>query len=188
MMRIQFESTVEDFVDAHERVLSRSRAARSWQREGAVTTAVLGGLIMSIPAFVFAFVIWPPALALAWTGVAAIGGAAISWNSHRKKVKQRLYNYFREQFGERESLPCEVELSDSGLSTRQMGVQNLFEWPNVEEMSELEDTIEFYVYGGGGVFVKKRYFASPEEQRQFLEAARHYLNVSRTSSNWRDAS
>jgi hypothetical protein len=123
-------------------------------------------------------------VALAWALVAAIVSAAFAWKMHGEAVRRRLYKYFRDQYGERELFPCAVELNEEGVRTEQLGTQLLFEWSNIEEISESEDAVEVYTRSGGGVFVKKRFFSSPEEMRQFMGAAQRQLDVSRTSSNW----
>lgn len=183
-MRIQFQATVEDFVDVHERAIARSRLVRSWHREGAVVTALACGLLTSIVVFILTYVMWPLVPALMWSIGSGLITGAIAGNQHRQKVRQRLYSYYQEVFGERQSLPCEVELGDAGLMVKQLGTQIMFEWPNVEEMRETEDAVEFYMYERGAVLVKKRYFASVEELQQFLDVARQHLMLSRTSSNW----
>jgi hypothetical protein len=77
-----------------------------------------------------------------------------------------------------------MELTENGIWTRQLGTQIIFEWANVEDVVENEDDIEFVMRDGGGVIVRKRAFASTDEQRQFMEVTRSRLNASRTSSNW----
>jgi hypothetical protein len=183
-MRIQFQATVEDFVDAHERAIARSRLVRSWHREGSAVTALAHGLLTSILVFIFTYVMWPLVPALIWSIGSGLIIAALAGNHHRHRVRQRVYSYYREMFGERQSLPCEVELGEAGLLARQLGTQILFEWPNVEEMRETEDAVEFYTYDGGGLLVKKKYFSSVDEIQQFMDVARQHLTLSRTSSNW----
>src|ERR1044072_6717467 len=144
-MRIQFQATVEDFVDVRERSIARSRLARSWHREGSIVTALASGLLTGIVVFIFTYVIWPLAAALIGAIGAGVISAAIAGNPHRERVRQRMYSYYREMFGERQSLPCEVELGEAGLLFRQLGTQILYEWPNVEEMRETADGVGVYL-------------------------------------------
>ena len=184
--KIKYEATVDDLIDVHERILARSKVARSWQYQGAATTALLGGLI----AGVLGFIIVGRTVTTGLIGGAftALISAIISLTLHRTTVRNRLRNYFREQFGERDSFTYEFEMSEGGIWTKQLSTQNMFEWSHVEEVKETDDAIEFYMYGGSAVFVKRRAFVSPEEQRQFLDIAQGQLNKSRTASHWLHAS
>ena len=186
-MRIEFVSTIDDQIDAYERLTARSNEARSWQRQAAGTSALLSGLISG--GFVFFIFIFAGSLQAGLIGgiIAAITSAVITVSSHRSTVKRRLEKYYRERFGERSSFPVEVELTESGIWTRQPGTQILFEWANIEDMNETEDKIEIYTRDGGGVFLKKKDFTSVEEYRQFIKATQRYLDDSRTSSNWLQA-
>lgn len=181
-MRIKFDTTIDDYVDAYERASARSGAARSWRRQGAAASALLSGLITGIIGFVFFGSSMTAGLIVGI--IMAIASGAITWNMHHNTVKKRMHNYFREKFGDRDSLPFEVELTETGIWTRQLSTQIIFEWANVEEVLENEDDIEFVMRDGGGVIVRKRAFTSVDEQRQFMEVTRSYLNASRTSSNW----
>jgi|SRR5215213_3317226 len=181
-MRIKFDATIDDYVDAYERASARSDEARSWRRQGAAATALLTGLITGI----IGFVVIGSSITAGLIGgiVVAIASGAITWNMHRNTIRRRMHNYFREKFGDRDSLPFEMELTENGIWTRQLGTQIIFEWANVEDVVENEDDIEFVMRDGGGVIVRKRAFASTDEQRQFMEVTRSHLNASRTSSNW----
>ena len=186
-MTIEFESTIDDLIDAYERVMARSNEARSWQRQGAGTSALLSGLLSGVSVFIiFIFAGSIPA-GLAGGTIAAIISAAITWSSYRNSVRRRLEKYYRERFGERKSFPVEVELTESGICTKQLGTQILFEWVNVEDINETEDKVEIYTRDGNGLFIKKQDFTSSDKYQQFMKATQQYLDDSRTSSNWLQA-
>jgi hypothetical protein len=181
-MRIKFDATIDEQVDAYERVSARSGAARSWRRQGAAVSALLSGLFSGL--MVFLVLSRSVAAGLGIGLIAAIASAAITWHTHGNTVKRRLHKYFREKFGDRDSLPFEVELTESGIWTKQLSTQIIIEWANVQDVLENEDDIEFVMRDGGCVIVRKRAFTSTDEQQQFMELTRGYLNASRTSSNW----
>lgn len=183
-MRVQFEATIDDLVDLNERASARSQAARSWLRQGAFGTALLGAIFLGAPVFLVAYAIWGIELAALFGSVLGLISGAVSWLVYPNRIRQRYYAYFREQLGNRDSFPFEAELTETGIWTRQMGIQNMFEWASVEEIKITEDAVEFYMYGRGAVSIRKRAFTSTEEEQQFIDEARHYLNASRTSSNW----
>lgn len=185
VMRIQFEATIDDLVDLYERTSARSKVARSWVRQGVVWSALLSAFLWGLMVLVVAYCIWKiPELAVGLASVAALMGAVTTCLFYRERIRQRYYAYFREQFGNRDSFLFEAELSEAGIWTRQLGVQRMVEWSNVEEMTLREDAIEFYMYGGYAVVVRSRAFASTDEQQRFIDEARRHLNTSRTSSNW----
>jgi hypothetical protein len=183
-MRIQFEATLEDYLDVHERLMARSKVARSWQRQGAAATALLSGLLAGVIVFILSRT---TESGLVGGIIAATVGAVISGLMHRNTVKRRMYKYWREQFGDRTTFMVEMEITESGIWTSQMGTQSTYEWANVEEIKETEETIQFYMRNGGAVFVRKRAFKSPEDEQQFIGHAQRYLDISRSSSNWLNA-
>lgn len=183
-MRIQFEFTIDELVDLQERVAERSKVARKWRRQGMTLTAVLGGLIWGVPSLIFLYFIFLASWALLFAFVPALIGAAIALSQYHGKARQQYHKYFREKYGDRNTFPFELELSAAGICTRQFGVQSTYEWSLVEEMTTSESSVEFDLFGGGAISVKRRAFASAIEQQAFIDAARQYLNVSRTSSNW----
>ncbi|HEV7844286.1 MAG TPA: YcxB family protein [Pyrinomonadaceae bacterium] len=184
-MKIKFDTTIADHVYAYERLMTRSNEARSWRLQGTAATALLSGLISGILVFIIVGGSIPVGLILG--SIAAIGSAAISWISHHNTVKRRLENYFREQFGDRNTFPVEVELTESGICTKQLGTQIIFEWMNIQDINETEDKVEIYTRNGGGLFIKKSDFSSDDEYRQFMKVTQQHLNISRTSSNWLQA-
>lgn len=76
-----------------------------------------------------------------------------------------------EQFGTDEAINFRVELAPTGILTERRGTQINFAWPNVEEIKETDDSIDFFMRNGGLVVVRKRAFASTEELRRFLALA-----------------
>ena len=104
-MKVQTEVTVEDFIDAHEKALARSRVARSWRYQGAATTAVISALFAG--AIGFLIIGRTVTAGLIGGAMMAVISAAISWNLHGNTVRKRLRNYYLEQFGDRDSLPYE---------------------------------------------------------------------------------
>lgn len=183
-MRIQYEYTIDELIDVQVRTAARSKVARKWRRQAVTVAALLNGLIWGAVALIFAYFITQSAWALVVALCAALVGAARAVSLYHGKFREQYRKYFREKFGERETLPFELELNEAGIWTRQFGVQSTFEWSHVEDTTISDSVIEFYMYGGGSVSVRKSAFASQAEQQAFIDAARQHLHVSRTSSNW----
>jgi len=71
---------------------------------------------------------------------------------------------------------CEVELLSEGVKVRQMNRQILYEWTMVEDIQETSDSVEILTQDGGGVIVRNRAFASPQERTMFVQSARAELS------------
>jgi hypothetical protein len=180
-MRIQFDVTIEDCLDLRERVVARSKVASSWRRNYIAINALIYALILGVASFALSKNLL--FAGICWIVAAAVGGG-IFWRQYHATLRRRFRKYFQEQFGQRTSLPFEVEMTNSGIRTKMMGTQIIYEWSNVKELEETNDSIALWMHDGGCVNMRKRAFAWPEEQEHFKEVAQDYLTASRTSSNW----
>ena len=52
-MKIQYDATIDDFLDMNERLLARSKVARSWRIKSMLLSASLSGLLAFAIIFVF---------------------------------------------------------------------------------------------------------------------------------------
>jgi hypothetical protein len=176
-MRVEFEFTQEDSIDVAKRVLARSKVIRSWQWKGLIYTAIIGWMAWVL-VFVALFSASP--LTAALTGVIVAGLTALFYpGSHRRAIEKRLRNLHQEKYGETKSFICEVELTPTGVSVRQMNRQTTYEWKIVEEIVVSEDSVDIFTRDDSGVVVRKRAFNSLEEQWQFVSLAKQYLEQSR---------
>jgi len=175
-MRVQFEFTQEDSIDVIKRVLARSKVVHSWRWKGLVVNAILSWIVWTL-AFVF-FTASP--LKGALTGLIVAGVSALLYpGAHKRAVEKRLRSFHKEKLGDLNAFICEVELTPAGVWTRQMNRQTTHEWKSVAEIVVTEDSVDFFTREGGAVVVRKRAFKSPEEQGQFVELAKKYLQLSR---------
>ena len=167
-MKVRFEFTLDDLVDASERTVIRSRAVRGWRWQDMAGSALLAGVL--------AYVIRPEsgAARLGWALVAAVIAGTLYPLVAARSRKARLLKYFRERFGGDGPYTCEVELTPAGVVTVQSGVRTVREWSNIERVEDTQDAIEFVTRGSGTVVVRNRAFSSKDEWRQFLEMARKY--------------
>ena len=180
-MRVEFEFTQEDSIDVTKRVLARSKVIRSWQWKGWLSTAVIGWMVWVLVS-VALFSTSP--LNAALTGLIVAGLAALFYpGSHRRAVEKRLRNLHKEKFGQTKSFTCEVELTPTGVSVRQMNRQTTYEWSIVTEILVTEDSVDIFTRDDSGVVVRKRAFKSLEEQWQFVGLAKQYLEQSRQVHN-----
>lgn len=175
-MRVQFEFTQDDLIDASKRFSARLKAVRSFQWNGLLATSFLAWLLF----FVF---LYRTPIQGAIIGLVAAGLTALFYpGSNRKAVDKRMRKISRELFGDANSFLCEVELRPDGVWVRAMDRQTLFEWPSVEEIKETPDSVDIFTREGSGVVVRNRAFASPEERLRFIELARAGANSTHSAA------
>jgi hypothetical protein len=172
-MRVKFEFTPEDQIDASKRFLARSKVISFWRWKGLGYTALLTWLLV----FSFFTYFYEKPQVGALLGIVAVGLSALMYpSSHERAVGKRLRKLLQEQFGNADGFLCEVELTSDGVSVRQMKRQVMYEWASVAEIQETKDSINIFTRDGGGVIVRDRAFSTPAEKREFLELARASLN------------
>lgn len=180
-MRVQFDATLNDMVDAGYRALSRSRTVQWWRWRGMIITGLFCGLIWGIPLF---FLFAEPELKLLFGGVFSLLGAGFGIllysPSYRRTIRRRLRQLYREQLGTNSTFVVQIELAPDGLYTTQMKTHTMFEWPEVE-VEETADSIDFLIPNGGIVVVRKRAFTSSDEAAKFFEEAKRFCSQSRES-------
>src|SRR5258705_4010660 len=176
-MRVQFEFTSEDLIDASRRFLARSRVVASWQWKGLGYSAVFTWLLLFTS---FTYFYARPGMG-ALIGMVAAGLSALTYpSSHKKAVEKRLRKLHQEKFGDTNIFLCEVELTAEGVQVRQMNRQIIHEWPSVEEIRETKDSVDIFTRDGGGVVVRDRAFVTAADQTGFLELALASLNAARS--------
>jgi hypothetical protein len=173
-MKVKFDFTLDDIVDASQRWLARSRVARSWYMQGYMMAGLIG--------FFVGFIVFPGSGAV--KPLNGIVGASLLILIHhftqKSAQKRRLLAYCREHYGSDGPYTCEVELAESGLITTQMGTQIKREWQAVKDVEETPDSVDI-VLKDSLIVVRDRAFHSPDEKRQFLNLAKHYTNQSHHS-------
>src|SRR6185503_5651058 len=108
-------------------------------------------------------------------------GAVLYPVLNARTVKRRLRKWTEENVGSARSFTCAVELDESGLHTQSNGAQIIFDWKNVEEIKETEDSVDIYFERGGLMVTRNRAFTSPEERQRFIELAKQYSKVAEAS-------
>jgi hypothetical protein len=86
-----------------------------------------------------------------------------------------MLRYYREQLGGDGPFVCEVELSPTGLITRQLGAETTHPWSHVASATEVSGGIEFIYRPTGALLVRDRAFQTPEGREQFLVLARRLI-------------
>lgn len=167
-MRVQFDATLDDFVDAALRQAAHSSVMKGWRWQEVGLTGVLCGIVCS------ALSAGPFGNRLFW-GLfgGAISAALYPW-IRRRTLNRRLHKYFREQLKTSGPVEIQVEVSASGISTWQLGSQATHDWTAVETIQDTPDSIDIFTASGGVIVVRKRAFRSELEQKEFLALARQF--------------
>lgn len=162
-------------VDVTLRALQRSATYRAQRTRNVLLLALVLG-IGSFFAFSFALSGGSLQTKILLSVFAAVIGGVVQLFSERWNIERQMHAYCEEQFGTDEPINFQVKLAPTGILTERQGTQVNFVWPNVEEIAETDDSIDFYMRNNSGiVVVRKRAFASAEEMRRFLALAAEYL-------------
>ncbi len=167
LMKVQFDATLDDFVDVYFRASARSKVVRRWRSINSLATGLIAGTLLYtvIPN-------WPDNLIMGFVGV--VGGTAGYRLMQKKLIEQRLQKYLREKLKDEGPYSIEVETSRDGVIVRQCGNEIRYSWPNIESIVETSDSIDFIECHGGILVVRNRAFKSTDAQLSFLRDARDY--------------
>jgi hypothetical protein len=177
-MRVQFECTLEDCLDASKRFLARSQSA-SWQWQGLAYSAVFTWLLVFA---VVTLIYGKPGLGAAIGVPVAALSAALYPSSYKRTIEKRLRKLYLREFEAANTFLCDVELKAEGILVRQTDRQTIYEWSSVEEIQDREESIDIFTRDGCGVVVRNRAFAEAASRREFLELARASLNSARNQN------
>ena len=139
-----------------------------------VVTSLLSGVLL------FAIIPGEMSSKLIVGVIGLILGALIYPIVNESTVKRRLRELSQENAGPDKVFSCEVELSESGVHTRQNGMEIIYRWENVKEVQETQDSVDIYAEKGGLVVVRKRAFNGSAEAEHFIELANQYLKTIQT--------
>jgi len=169
-MKVSFEFTPGELVDAAERFMARSMAITSFRRKELIYSALISGTVVFLLFFNKG---WIPALIAGILGASI--GAALSPPLHRRIIAKRLRKLVQEKLKPGEPLVCEVELTAEGVTIRHAKGQGIYDWEDVETVNLADDSVEIFTRYGGGVIVRNRAFKSDDEKKQFINLANSYM-------------
>ena len=159
-MRVQFNYTQEDLVDASLRFAARSKSLRLMRRKRTAWLAFLAWLLVfiltrySVKGFISGMV------------AALIVVITDPW-TYKYELRKNLRKVAKERYGEENEFVCEVELLPEGLKTSGEtsgeNIQGITGWETIDEVVSTDDSVD--IFGRkGGVIVRNRAFSSAEER------------------------
>jgi hypothetical protein len=173
---VQFDATFDELIDIQLRTLSASQVVSSWRRVNriamAAVTALVAFLLIQLFPRLFQLSLRATATAgLLGAGAAALISYAIYPFDHKRILRRRLGKLLIEQFGNIQSIRCEIELRRDNLFVRQAGLEIAHSWTTIRGIRDTPDGVEFKL-PAGLLMVRSRAFATPAEREQFLSQAR----------------
>lgn len=170
-MRVQFDYTQDDIVDATKRFLARSKSVRRWRWQGRLTLAGFAWVAT------FAFFFRTPAIGV-WVGLVIAALCAVLYPVfYESSLERRVRRIVMENHGDANTFVCEVELAPEGLSVSAHNMRNATDWTEVKEILMTADSIDIFTTTGGGVIVRQRAFSSADEQQEFVDLAQNYMEL-----------
>lgn len=170
-MRLEFNSTLDEIVDAHMRLAEHAQAYRQERRRAqwlvaacyavASVVAVLRGIDVSgvAAAITFAF-----GLASGMLGFFVYG------RFHDWYARRNCRRMVRELYRGLEPVGCAFEVRHDSLWSRMKDVETSFPWSSLTRVNEASDSIELW-FNPGLAVVRNRAFRSQDERRVFLDLA-----------------
>jgi hypothetical protein len=173
---VEFDSTLDEAVDANMRLVQHTAAYRRQRRQWQwfVGVCVAGGLAVGIVGGDGA----PSLAALTIAPIAAlIGGltcGALYGRYHDRHVRRVYRRVVTEMYSGAETIRCEVEVRDDTLWSRSVHAEISFPWSRLTRVTDRQGPIELW-FDPGLVVIPDRAFQTQEERRDFLEAVRQHL-------------
>lgn len=167
MLKIQFESTVEEAVEAQFRLIKQSANLRKMKYAGLVFAPVMFVMFYWLPL--------PDRLNIWGAVIAPILFIVFSLKNYDKNLRKRLRKLIVEKQGHDLPTSAEYELNDQGISFQKLGNTIAFAWHTVEQINVSESDIEFRIKHGGIAVIPCRIFNSEEEKNQWLDFAREKI-------------
>jgi hypothetical protein len=167
-MKVQFEFSAADMAQVAGRAVDRSPVVRKWRARARWAWAIVTGIL--------AFLVAPgtPGVRVA---IALLLALVMFFTTARGKKEARLREVFRERLGGDGPFLCEVEITEAGIVSRQLGAELRHPWSQVDSVSEVEGGVEIVYLPLGSLLVRDRAFADAQARAEFLAQARGRLHA-----------
>jgi hypothetical protein len=174
-VRIHFDTTVDELIDANSRYWKRTPAGALQRRRGSLRIAVAFTSSLFVTALVTSGAALENVVPLA--ALAVILGAAF-WplygRLYNSGLQRRLRQAVRAQVGKDATWTCEIELRPEGAWSRNRGVEYLFDWSQLRFVEDDDHGIELHFHDGF-VMARNKAFHTAADREQFLKTARSRL-------------
>ena len=160
-MKKEYESTIEEAVEAHFRVAEHLGTIRKLKWIGLI---VAPGIFIAL-----FFLIDYLAAKLVVGGSAALLFILYYLTTYEKDYRKRIRKMLVKALGTDQPIRTECEIDEHGLAFRKMGQEIRFSWANVKVLNETTKYLEIMMEPTGIAIIPKRIFAEPEEIHKWIE-------------------
>ena len=159
-MKISYESTIDEAVEANYRLA---------EMVGAVRRMMWIGLAFSPVPLVVSFILFEHLAAkLIVGGVAMAVLVLFHLLTYKRNCRRGIRKTLVKARGTDQPIPTEFELDEECLIFRQLGTEVRFSWQNVKNVTETPRSIELVMEPTGIAMIPKRVFDNPETIREWL--------------------
>ena len=170
-MQVQFDATLDDYVDVVMRSVAGSKTARAWRWRA----SIIGGLFVGLAVFLILTGSNERRLVAGMLGFLLVTVANLAY--YKRSYRKRVRKLIREQMGTEGPFRILVELTESGISFEQQKTRQIHDWSTFERYEETDDAIYFLKRDRSVMAVRKRAFESGANKDQFLEFARKHMGI-----------
>lgn len=161
-MKIKYESTINEAIDAQLRILELSKTAKKWKWEGLMFAPLLFvGFYFGIPE--------EKTVKLVFATIASIIFIALYLGTYKKTLRKRARKLIIENLGTDKPVPSEWEFDEDGLIFRKLGTEIKFQWNRVKKISEDDKVLEFIIDNGGIAIIPKRIFEDEQQKKRVVD-------------------
>lgn len=181
-IRIEFETTLEEFAEPHLRQMGRSKLYQRSRRRTLISAgAVYGASGGAIGVIVVAGLLGRPigvevlVGAVGGGGLGSLATSLFGWEYDRWMNRQ-VMTALEELYGARtSSMRCEIELRPTCLWLRQDGLtETAYAWTTITAVEDTPDGVELW-FNSLPIVAHSRAFATPSDRERFINRARALL-------------
>jgi hypothetical protein len=168
-MRIQYQSQLEEIVDAHLRMISYSREK--------LRSRILNTLWSALALAILPILLMTHEKAAVRFGLAFLGlivGGLFQWFMYPWSMRRQVRRLIREAMGGADTVDVEIELTQLVIQVRSNATTVALEWSNLTSIKDEPNIIEFKFGSKGIVVVQKRALQGQEHADALLQLAQSY--------------
>lgn len=170
-MKKQLQLTMDELVDSQLRLYNSSKTAKRQMLVTGVLAfiplALLGALMYTVDLIGYKVL----------GGVLIIGFIPFHIVAFPKYIAWRMRKYLQELYGKSNQIEYELEFAEDAVNCRVAGTGFQLYWEDFTQLVELVGEFELWVEKRGLVVIRRWYFDSDEEYRQWLQFARTRATV-----------
>ncbi len=181
-MHLEFDSTLDEIVDANMRLAERTNAYRQERRKAQWAVAAVYTIASMVAVFRGLAHVTPIAAGIALGFAIASGavGYVVYGRFHDWYARRNCSRMVRELYRGGDRVGCAFEVRHDALWTKVKDIETSFPWASLTRVNDASDSIELW-FNPGLAVVRNRAFRSPDERRLFLDQTRSFVAIGSSS-------